>query len=33
MTQLSPRFIRVLNVEMNSDTAGGRAAGNVEYVC
>jgi hypothetical protein len=32
MTQLGPRFIRVLDVQMDSDATGGRAARNVEDV-
>jgi hypothetical protein len=32
MTQFRPGFIRVLDVEMDSDAAGGGAARNVEYM-
>ena len=33
VTQLGPCFIRVLDVQMDSDATGGRAARNVEDVC
>jgi len=32
VTQLGPRFISVLDVQMNRDATGGRTARNVEYV-